>query len=73
MDTLFFWDGIRKIDMVLPYDDDEEDTRRKEKRRTFEKFLVEQGLELETEPKEVSTEYCNINHVKKITNNKSGL
>ena len=56
-DTLHFWDGERKIDMILAYEDDdngEEDDKKAEKRKTFQRNLEEQGLELELEPSNVS-------------------
>ena len=56
-DTLHFWDGERKIDMILAYEDDKEngpdDIKKAEKRKTFQKNLEEQGLELELEPSNV--------------------
>jgi hypothetical protein len=63
-DTTFFWDGVRRIDMILAYEDDDpeevdtnedaEDFQTKaQKREQFEKNLVEQGLELELEPAKV--------------------
>ena len=60
--TLYFWDGIRKIDMVLAFvdvekddDNNEEYERILEKRETFVRNLEKQGLELELEPSKVST------------------
>ena len=60
--TLYFWDGIRKIDMVLAFVDVEKDDDNKEeyerileKRETFVRNLEKQGLELELEPSKVST------------------
>ena len=56
-DTLHFWDGERKIDMILAYEDEEngpDDIKKAEKRKTFQKNLEEQGLELELEPSNVS-------------------
>ena len=56
-DTLHFWDGERKIDIVLAFEDDEngpEDIRKAEKRKTFQRNLEEQGLELELEPSHVN-------------------
>ena len=60
--TLYFWDGIRKIDMVLAFVDVEKDDDNKEeyerileKRKTFVRNLEKQGLELELEPSKVST------------------
>ena len=60
-DTLHFWDGERKIDIVLAFEDDEngpEDIRKAEKRKTFQRNLEEQGLELELEPSHVSMTQC---------------
>lgn len=52
--TLVFRDGKRKIDYVLAYEpEDEEDLKKEQRRKTFEKNLVEEGLELEHEGKEV--------------------
>ncbi|XP_061192079.1 anoctamin-4-like isoform X3 [Saccostrea echinata] len=53
--TLFFKDGKRKIDFVLAYEPgDTEDPKKKQRRETFEKNLIEEGLELEYEGKESS-------------------
>lgn len=53
--TLFFRDGKRKIDYVLAYEPgDSEDPKKEQRRNTFEKNLVEEGLELEHEGKETS-------------------
>lgn len=57
-DTLHFWDGERKIDMILAYveDDDNgqsEDIKKAQKRKTFQRNLEKQGLELELEPSDV--------------------
>ena len=62
-DTLHFWDGERKIDMILAYEDEEngeEDDKKTEKRKTFQRNLEEQGLELELEPSSVSIFFFNI-------------
>ena len=50
----YFNDGIKRIDMILAYQDENDKTRVKKKREVFEKLLKEQGLELETEYKTVS-------------------
>lgn len=50
--TLFFRDGVKKIDYILAYEPDD-DPKKEERRRTFQKNLVEEGLELEHEGKEV--------------------
>ena len=50
----YFNDGVKRIDMILAYQDENEKTRVKKKREVFEKLLREQGLELETEYKAVS-------------------
>ena len=49
MDTLYFWDGIRKIDIVLAFEDkeDEEEEERERKRNIFISNLDEEGLDLE--------------------------
>ena len=66
-ETLYFWDGTRKIDLVLAYEatptasvdgntSTEEQIRqwhRKRKREYFEQKLLEKGLELELEPSQV--------------------
>ncbi|KAF8792767.1 Anoctamin-4 like protein [Argiope bruennichi] len=49
MSTLFFRDGLRKIDFVLAYEDS--DFRRNEYRDMFQKNLRKAGLELEIEDK----------------------
>ncbi|KAM6942860.1 anoctamin-5b [Xenentodon cancila] len=46
-DTVFFRDGVRRIDFVLSYVDDK-DERKQERRREFEANLKKKGLELET-------------------------
>lgn len=52
--TLVFRDGKRKIDYVLAYEpEDNEDIKKEQRRNTFEKNLIEEGLELEHEGKEV--------------------
>ena len=50
----YFNDGVKRIDMILAYQDENDKTRDKKKREVFEKLLKEQGLELETEYKTVS-------------------
>ncbi|XP_061598260.1 anoctamin-5b isoform X2 [Cololabis saira] len=50
-DTVFFRDGLRRIDFVLSYVDDNKDERKQERRREFEANLQKAGLELETEDK----------------------
>ncbi|XP_055938887.1 anoctamin-4-like isoform X2 [Argiope bruennichi] len=52
MSTLFFRDGLRKIDFVLAYEDS--DFRRNEYRDMFQKNLRKAGLELEIEDKSLS-------------------
>lgn len=54
-DSVFFRDGVRRIDFVLSYVDDKEgDRKQEEKRRIYEANLVKVGLELETEDKSES-------------------
>ncbi|GIY54376.1 anoctamin-5 [Caerostris darwini] len=52
MSTLFFRDGMRKIDFVLAYEDS--DFRRNEFRDMFQKNLRKAGLEIEMEDKSLS-------------------
>ena len=58
-ETLFFRDGIRRIDFVLAYKDNLED-HKLDKRVTFEKNLEEEGLEIEYEDKLVGDQYMYI-------------
>ena len=54
--TLFFRDGKRKIDFVLayePHEEDEDEEKKRYRRSTFEKNIVDDGLILEHEDKEV--------------------
>ncbi|XP_058017192.1 anoctamin-5 [Ahaetulla prasina] len=55
-DSVFFRDGIRRVDFVLTYvDDPKMDGEKKvDRRRMFENNLVKSGLELETEDKKES-------------------
>ena len=50
----YFSDGVKRIDMILAYQEDTDKNRTNKKREVFEKLLTEQGLELETEYKTVS-------------------
>ncbi|XP_069553768.1 anoctamin-5b isoform X2 [Brachyistius frenatus] len=50
-DTVFFRDGVRRIDFVLSYVDDKDGEKKQERRRAFEANLEKVGLELETEDK----------------------
>ncbi|XP_041789355.1 anoctamin-5b isoform X1 [Chelmon rostratus] len=50
-DTVFFRDGVRRIDFVLSYVDDKDGERKQERRREFEANLEKAGLELETDDK----------------------
>uniref|UniRef100_A0A3B3CBR1 Anoctamin n=1 Tax=Oryzias melastigma TaxID=30732 RepID=A0A3B3CBR1_ORYME len=50
-DSVFFRDGVRRIDFVLSYVDDKDGERKQERRRVFEANLVKVGLELEIEDK----------------------
>jgi len=47
-DTLYFNDGIRRIDMVLAYEDDL-DFLKEQRRKTFLRNLTVDGLEIEME------------------------
>ena len=81
IDTLHFWDGERKIDMILAFDDDDETTedRKDYKRETFQRNLEEQGLQLELEPAKVlyiffpKLRFKNIKRVLEIARGKSLL
>uniref|UniRef100_A0A3Q3BGL7 Anoctamin n=1 Tax=Kryptolebias marmoratus TaxID=37003 RepID=A0A3Q3BGL7_KRYMA len=54
-DSVFFRDGVRRIDYVLSYVDDKDgDKKQKEKREVYEFNLKEFGLELELEEKSES-------------------
>ncbi|RVE71756.1 hypothetical protein OJAV_G00054720 [Oryzias javanicus] len=53
-DSVFFRDGVRRIDFVLSYIDDKDGERKQERRRVFEANLVKVGLELEIEDKSES-------------------
>ncbi len=54
-ETVFFRDGQRKIDYVLAYrdKDGEDGIKAAAKRAHFEQSLLQEGLELENEKKEV--------------------
>ena len=52
VETLYFRDNRRLIDFVLVYKDSDDPDDSK-KRKTFERNLQEEGLELETEDKSV--------------------
>ncbi|XP_044206961.1 anoctamin-5b isoform X1 [Thunnus albacares] len=53
-DTVFFKDGVRRIDFVLSYVDDKDGEKKQERRREFEANLEKAGLELETDDKSAS-------------------
>ncbi|XP_054476398.1 anoctamin-5 isoform X1 [Anoplopoma fimbria] len=53
-DSVFFRDGVRRIDFVLSYDEDKDGERKQERRKLYEANLVNVGLELETEDKSES-------------------
>ncbi|XP_035252507.1 anoctamin-5-like [Anguilla anguilla] len=53
-DSIFFRDGVRRIDFVLSYVDDRNDARKRERRKQYEANLLKEGLELETEDKSES-------------------
>ncbi|XP_058237542.1 anoctamin-5b isoform X1 [Hemibagrus wyckioides] len=50
-DSVYFRDGIRRIDFVLSYTDDKDGDKKADRRREFEANLEKAGLELETEDK----------------------
>ncbi|KAK2853960.1 hypothetical protein Q5P01_006621 [Channa striata] len=56
-DTVFFRDGVRRIDFVLSYVDDKDGEKKQERRREFEANLEKAGLELETEDKADSKDH----------------
>ncbi|XP_058500899.1 anoctamin-5 isoform X3 [Solea solea] len=53
-DSVFFRDGLRRIDFVLSYVDDKDGEKKLERRKYYEDNLVKVGLELETEDKSES-------------------
>uniref|UniRef100_A0A665V487 Anoctamin n=1 Tax=Echeneis naucrates TaxID=173247 RepID=A0A665V487_ECHNA len=53
-DSVFFRDGVRRIDFVLSYIDDKDGERKQERRKLYEANLMKVGLELETEDKSES-------------------
>ncbi|XP_078004576.1 anoctamin-5 isoform X5 [Phascolarctos cinereus] len=55
-DSIFFCDGVRRIDYVLSYVDDpkQDGDKKTERRKEFENNLLKSGLELETEDKKDS-------------------
>uniref|UniRef100_A0AAQ5Z8Y7 Anoctamin n=1 Tax=Amphiprion ocellaris TaxID=80972 RepID=A0AAQ5Z8Y7_AMPOC len=53
-DSVFFRDGVRRIDFVLSYVDDKDGERKQERRKVYEANLEKVGLELETEDKSES-------------------
>ncbi|XP_070686342.1 anoctamin-5 isoform X2 [Pempheris klunzingeri] len=53
-DSVFFRDGVRRIDFVLSYVDDKDGERKQERRKVYEANLEKVGLELETEHKSES-------------------
>ncbi|CAG05526.1 unnamed protein product [Tetraodon nigroviridis] len=53
-DSVFFRDGVRRVDFVLSYVDDKDGERKQERRKIYEANLEKVGLELETEDKSES-------------------
>ncbi|XP_069385362.1 anoctamin-5 isoform X4 [Paralichthys olivaceus] len=53
-DSVFFRDGLRRIDFVLSYGDEKDGERKQERRRVYEANLAKVGLQLETEDKSES-------------------
>uniref|UniRef100_A0A8C1M2D5 Anoctamin n=1 Tax=Cyprinus carpio TaxID=7962 RepID=A0A8C1M2D5_CYPCA len=53
-DSVYFRDGVRRIDFVLSYIDDKDGEKKQDRRKVFEANLVAAGLELETEDKSES-------------------
>ena len=70
LETLYFRDGKRKVDLVLAYEDNGEQSstavRRRQRRTYFESSMEEEGLNLELEDKTVRVVthaqkvYCNV-------------
>ena len=52
MDSQMFRDNERSIDFVLAFEDG--DAKEEHRRKVFQKNMVEEGLELELEDKEVN-------------------
>lgn len=63
--TLYFNDGIRRIDLILVYEEEdvekgvinEQEAMKIENRRIFQENLLKEGLELEIEDKKVNLNY----------------
>ncbi|XP_077067555.1 anoctamin-5 isoform X4 [Siphateles boraxobius] len=53
-DSVYFRDGVRRIDFVLSYIDDKDGEKKQDRRKEFEANLQKAGLELETEDKSES-------------------
>ncbi|XP_043084032.1 anoctamin-5 isoform X6 [Puntigrus tetrazona] len=53
-DSVYFRDGVRRIDFVLSYIDDKEGEKKQDRRKEFEANLERAGLELEVEDKSES-------------------
>ncbi|KAF4095381.1 hypothetical protein G5714_024459 [Onychostoma macrolepis] len=53
-DSVYFRDGVRRIDFVLSYIDDKVGEKKQDRRKEFEANLEKAGLELETEDKSES-------------------
>uniref|UniRef100_A0A8C1WQQ9 Anoctamin n=1 Tax=Cyprinus carpio TaxID=7962 RepID=A0A8C1WQQ9_CYPCA len=53
-DSVYFRDGVRRIDFILSYIDDKDGEKKQDRRKEFEANLQKIGLELETEDKSES-------------------
>ncbi|XP_067236680.1 anoctamin-5 [Chanodichthys erythropterus] len=53
-DSVYFRDGVRRIDFVLSYIDDKDGEKKQDRRKVFEANLQKAGLDLETEDKSES-------------------
>ncbi|XP_021326433.1 anoctamin-5 isoform X2 [Danio rerio] len=53
-DSVYFRDGVRRIDFVLSYIDDKDGEKKQDRRKVFEANLQKAGLEVETEDKSES-------------------